>query len=324
MINAAILGLGRWGTVMVNSVQGKSDSIRFTRAVVRTPGKHAEAAEKFGIDVGDDYAAVLADPEIDAIVIATPHTLHVSQCIAASEAGKHVLCDKPFTVTTAEAEQALAAADKAGVACVVGFQRRFLPAYEEMRARIERGDLGTVFHVEAQQGAPAGLGMRADNWRNEANEFRGGAMGGHGIHVIDQMIGLLGKITSVDARSKRHVLKINVDDTTYSTIEFASGASGYMGTILATAPVQRFQVFGDKGWAEIRDHRRFEYRPIKGEADLIEFDPPQAERAELECFAEVVNGKATFPVSNEEALHGQAVFDAIADSIDAGGPVNVG
>jgi predicted dehydrogenase len=324
MINAAIVGLGRWGSVLVGAVQGASDRISFTRAVVRQPDKHAAFAARHGLALTADYAAVLADPAIDAVVITTPHSLHAGQCIAAAAAGKHILCEKPFALDLAEAHAAFAAADRAGIVCVVGFQRRLLDAYVELGRRLAAGAIGTVYHVEANQSAPGGLHFGADSWRTRPGEFRGGAMGGHGIHVIDAMIGLFGEISGLTATARRHVLDIAVDDTTFVTLDFANGMTGYMGTLLATAVVHRFQVFGTGGWMEIRDFGRFELRPIDGPADVVEFDPAGVERAELEAFADAIESRGAFPVSRAEALHGQAVFDAIARSIESGARVDIG
>lgn len=316
MINAAIVGLGRWGSVLVDAVQGESDRIAFRRAVVRDPAKHADFAARHGITLAADLADALADPEIDALVITTPHSLHAPQCIAAAEAGKHILCEKPFALDLAEAERAFAAADAAGVHCVVGFQRRLLDAYIELGRRLAAGAIGTVYHVEANQSAPGVFGFGDRSWRTRDGEFRGGTMGGHGIHVIDAMIGLFGEISSVDARARRHVSQIDVDDTTFLTLDFANGMTGYMGSLLATAVTHRFQVFGTGGWMEIRDFGRFELRPLDGPAEIIEFDPAGVERAELEAFAALIEDGAPFPVSRQQALHGQAVFDAIAYSVE--------
>ena len=87
MINAAIVGLGRWGQALVQSVQGKSDLIRFTAGVDQIPSKAASTAEQYGFPLGDNYEAVLADPAIDVVVLATPHSQHASQIIAAAAVG---------------------------------------------------------------------------------------------------------------------------------------------------------------------------------------------------------------------------------------------
>src|SRR5690606_6355042 len=109
MINSAIVGLGRWGQGLVESVQGRSERIRFTRGVTRTPSKAEAFCAKNGIALGDDLAAALRDRKLDAVVLATPHTQHAEQIVAAARRRKHVFCEKPFTLTRKSAERALAA-----------------------------------------------------------------------------------------------------------------------------------------------------------------------------------------------------------------------
>src|SRR5918997_5927598 len=107
MINAAIVGLGRWGQNLVNSVQGKSDKIRFVAGVLRHPENARDYAERNGLTLHSDLDAVLSDPAIDAIVLATPHTVHAEQILAATRAGKPVFSEKPFTLTSADARDAI-------------------------------------------------------------------------------------------------------------------------------------------------------------------------------------------------------------------------
>ena len=114
VINAAIVGLGRWGQTLVDSLGEGSDAIRFARAVTRTPAKVEDYAAANGMALGSDYDAVLSDPGIDAVVLATPHSLHRSQIVTAAEAGKHVFCEKPLTLSATDAEAAIGAVDEAG------------------------------------------------------------------------------------------------------------------------------------------------------------------------------------------------------------------
>ena len=98
MIRAAIIGLGTWGQNLVNSVQGKSELIRFTAGATRTPAKSAEFAGKHGIAMAESYEHVLADPAVDAVVLATPHLQHCGQITLAARAGKHVFTEKPLGI----------------------------------------------------------------------------------------------------------------------------------------------------------------------------------------------------------------------------------
>src|SRR5437868_1314091 len=139
MIRAAIVGMGTWGQNLVNSVQDKSDLIRFTAGATRTPAKAAEFARKHGIAMAESYERVLADPSVDAVVLATPHSQHCAQIVAAAKAGKPVFTEKPFGLSRAEAQAAVRACAEHKVALAVGYNWRFQPALQEIRRMLEDG-----------------------------------------------------------------------------------------------------------------------------------------------------------------------------------------
>src|SRR5512134_2879349 len=147
MINAAIVGLGRWGQNTVRSVFGKSERLRFIRAMVRHPDAVREFAAQHELELTDDFAAVLADPRVQAVVLVTPHTLHVEQIVAAAVAGKAVLCEKPLALTRAGAERAIAACKEAGVVLAVGQDKRIWPSMRELKRVVASGVLGEILHV---------------------------------------------------------------------------------------------------------------------------------------------------------------------------------
>src|SRR5262245_52951857 len=115
MIRAAIVGMGWWGRTLVEAV-ADSAQMRVVAGATRTVSPEVKAfAEAQKLTLVDTYEALLADPQIDAVVLATPHSLHAAQTIAAAQAGKHVICEKPFALTQADAEAAVAATAHAGV-----------------------------------------------------------------------------------------------------------------------------------------------------------------------------------------------------------------
>lgn len=104
MIRAGIVGLGWWGKTLVESVSGASDDIQFVAGATRTRTPEIlEFVELHDLTMKEDYADLLADGEVDAVVLATPHSMHSKQVVAAAEAGKHVFCEKPFALTKADA-----------------------------------------------------------------------------------------------------------------------------------------------------------------------------------------------------------------------------
>ena len=165
MIRAAIVGLGWWGKTIVESA-ADSEAIRFVAAATRTISDETRAfGEEQGLALAESFEALLADDALDAIVLATPHSLHTQQVVAAAQAGKHVFCEKPFALTKADAETAVAATEKAGVALGLGYNRRFHPEMTKLRERIRSGELGTILHVEATMTFPNALFLTADAWR---------------------------------------------------------------------------------------------------------------------------------------------------------------
>lgn len=106
MLKAAIIGLGNWGRVLVDSVQGRSERIRFVAAATRTPGRAAAYAARQGIELLPDLDAVLARADIEAVVLATPHSQHGAQIAAAARAGRHVFCEKGWDFGAFDMERA--------------------------------------------------------------------------------------------------------------------------------------------------------------------------------------------------------------------------
>src|SRR5438067_10087318 len=159
MIRAAVVGVGRWGRTLVGAVQGQSAAIRFTAGHTRTRSKAEQFCAEHGISLRNSLDELLADPAIDAIVFATPHSEHGPQVERAAAAGKHVFMEKPFTLDRASAARALDAVTRAGVVLGVAYPRRFHPSMCELKARIDDGRLGTIAHCSAEQNGPAGLFM---------------------------------------------------------------------------------------------------------------------------------------------------------------------
>ncbi len=155
MLRVAICGAGNWGTRLIESVQGKSGKIGFVAAVTRNPADKRPLAERFDLKLTAHYGDVLADGAVDAVVLATPHSQHAGEIVAAAKAGKHVFCEKPFTLTREDAQTAIAACRAAGVTLHVGFNRRYAPAYLDLTRRIGAGEIGKLRHIEGQFSGPA-------------------------------------------------------------------------------------------------------------------------------------------------------------------------
>ena len=335
MINAAMIGLGWWGKTLVEAVQGVSGDIQFVAAASRTQSDDYKAfCASHGLTFHQTYEQALADPNVTAVVLATPHSLHSPQVIAAAQAGKHVFCEKPFALTKADAEAAVAATKKAGVTLGLGYNRRFHPEMTTLRNQIRSGELGTILHVEATMTFPNGLFLKPDAWRADKHETPCGALTPMGVHAIDGMIDLCGPISQVYCQSFRRVVAVDSDDTTSMLFRMKDGMSGYLGTMTATGPGFSFQVFGSKGSVRLEgmthvagassDERRTrlfgtcKFQPIKGEAVVWEAARLDVTRACLDAFAQAASGGPAFLIPTDEMIHGAAVTEAVVRSAESG------
>ena len=318
MLKAGIVGMGRWGRTLVESVQGQQGAgIGFVAGATGTPDKARDWAQAQGITLHGSFAALLADSRLEAVVLATPHGQHAEQVIAAAAAGKHVFVEKPFTLTKASAEAAVAACEKAGVVLALGHNRRFLPAVLEMKTMLAAGRLGRLLHVEGHFSGPGAAGYTPGMWRADRAESPLGGMGGMGIHMIDMIINLAGRFRAVTVASKA-LVSTTIDDTTAMLGELESGATVGFATLSLTAPYRRVALFGSKGMLELVGHERLTFIPVEGEGFVKEHPKTDIEAAELTAFATAVAGGAPYPLPVEEAIHGVAVFEAMIGAAASG------
>jgi predicted dehydrogenase len=334
MVRAAIVGLGWWGKTLIGSVHGKTDDITFAAGATGTRAKAEEFCRERGIRLLDDYESVLADQSIDAVVLATPHSQHGDQVRRAAGAGKAVFCEKPFTLNAADARSALDAAAKAGIVLAVGFNRRFHPSMIELKRRVQEGALGAIETCISEHTAGAGASIKPGYWRADPNETPAGAMTGIGIHTVDTMIHLFGRVGAVHCVTARRAAP-HVDDTTTVLVEFKNGHSGLFFGSLTSVPNYRFAVYGSKGFAEIAkpslEEFRFAPTPDPKAGHLAVMQPEVIQNpgfdtllAELTAFAAAVRDKTPYPVPAADVLHGVEVFEAIVTSAKTGEPVTVG
>jgi predicted dehydrogenase len=323
MINAAIYGTGRWGQNLVKAVQGKSDKIKYVAGIAHTPAKYVEFGAEMGFPITGDYDAILDDENVDAIVLATVHSHHVDQIKLAAGAGKHVFCEKPLALKKSDAEEAAQACSAAGVTLGVGFGRRFLPAFADMKQLIADGVIGDILHVESMHSGPTGYRTPPGIWRATRAENPAGGMAARGIHNLDLMIELCGEVSSAYAMSDRRVIENDMDDTTSMLFEFRNGITGYLSTIFATGNMWRIFVMGTKGWLEMRGEHCLVVSDLDNVTDTRNYDEADILKAELEAFADACSGGDTYPVPVDHVVHGIAVFEAIDESAICGTKVEV-
>ena len=314
MIRAAIVGLGRWGKNLVESVQGKSERLQFTHAVARRPAEAAEYAARHGLKLSDDFAGMLADKAVQAVVLTTPHSRHVEQIVAAAGAGKAVFCEKPLALTRADARRAIDACRRAGVALGLGYNRRFWPSMRELQRIVRSGELGEILHLEGHFSNESTRRFY-QGWRESEAEAPGGGLTATGVHVLDSFIALAGPARLVQARLTPRDPAPEPVDTLVVFFEFESRASGVLCGVRSTAQFWRIHVFGSLGSAEALEDSEVVLRVTDAPLRRIRMVPVDALRLELEAFAASVETGAPFPIPDEEMLAGVAAFEAIVASL---------
>jgi predicted dehydrogenase len=328
VINAGIVGLGWWGRTLVEAVSGgQSDELNFVAGAARTHTDELKAfAKQHQFELYDSFEKVLKDPKVQAVVLATPHSLHVEQVIAAAKAGKHVFCEKPFALTREGAQQAVDAVKKAKVTLGLGYNRRWHPEMTKLRKMIDSGELGVILHVEATMTFPNALSIKADAWRADKEETPCGGLTPMGVHAIDGMIDLCGPIKEVYCQSFRRVVAVDADDTTSVLLRMKEGMSGYLATMTATGGGFSFQVYGSKGYVRLEgmthiagapsEERRTRlfgkciFKPIAGPAVVWDAERLDVTKVTLEAFARAAAGKEQFLIPLDEMVHGASVTEA--------------
>jgi predicted dehydrogenase len=316
MVDAAILGLGWWGQALVSAVQGKSERLRFVKAVVPDVAKRAAIGEQLGVALSSSYSEVLSDPSIQAIVVATPHSLHVEQVVAAARAGKAVFCEKPLSLTRDGAQQCVDACAAAGVTLAVGHNRRFMPAIAYLQDALSRGRLGQLLHLEAHSSNESARKSFAA-WRSEAAESPAAGMTGTGIHLLDLAISLLGRPDSVAARVSGEA-RTPPEDACNVFLSFANGVSATLSMVQTTPRFWRMHLFGSEASLEIlNDEEMVLYRAGQ---------PPQrrqlakvdALKLELDAFAQAIEHERPYPISPEQMVWTAAVMEGVCRSLATG------
>ena len=323
MINAAIVGLGRWGKNLVDSVQGKSEQLQFTHALVRRPDAARDFAARHALELSTDFDRILTDERVQAVVLTTPHSLHTEQIVAAAGAGKPVFCEKPLALTRADAERAIAACKRAGVALGLGHNKRFWPSMRELQRIVESGELGQILHVEGHFSNES-TGRFYTGWRASDEESPGGGLTATGIHVLDAFVGLVGPARRVHAQLIARESSPEPVDTLSVFIEFANCVSGVLCGVRTTAQYWRVHVFGRNGSAEALEDIDLVVRMTDASARRLTFERVDALRLELEAFADAVATGAPYPIPFEQMIDGVAALEATIKSLAAQSSVVVG
>ncbi len=320
-VRAGIVGLGWWGRRLC---QGAADSkaVAVVSCYARTPRSREAFAQDLGIRTAASFDELLADPEVEAIMLATPHSTHAEQIERAARHGKHVFVEKPFTLTVAEGVRAHQAALDGGVVMQVGHNRRRQPVNRRIKQMIDAGELGMVHLLQGTVTVPKDQVPRV-GWRSEPSESPVGGMTALAIHLVDTYRYFAGPIERVSVFSKQLWGAGRLDDISVVALEFARGPLGYIGTSIVLPRTHALTVMGTSAiaWSDDDGEHLYVQDKDASERTLVETEPLDTIADELAEFGRVIREGGRPETGAPEALHTVAVLEAVVESDRRGGGV---
>jgi predicted dehydrogenase len=330
-MKVAVAGLGWWGKQIIGCLD-RSQRFEVLYGIDPNPPADIDAfraIHRFKLAASLDTA--LADPAVDAVILATPHAQHEEQALRVIAAGKDLFCEKPLAMSGDGARRVVEACRQAGRVLGIGHERRYEPAFEELQRLIDAGALGRLLFFEANVSHDQFTRLSADNWRLSPDSAPAGMMTAVGIHLTDLMVHFAGPAREVRARTASLKFAPPAEDFVTASIEFASGVRATLSSLSITPFYARFTCFGDTGWAEIASEANIDWgRPTTltvsdtpGERRQTVFQATDTVRENFESWANAVEGRAPYRFSGEELVENIRLFEAIVLSSRQGGAPKV-
>ena len=289
-------------------------------AVSRDQGRADAFAEKFGARfVYTDYDEMLANPEVDAVFIATPNQQHSAQTIAAARAGKHVMCDKPMATSVADAVASVEACEDAGVKLGINFHNRHLPWVQDTKAMVAEGRIGDIEVIQVEGGSGP---RHYENWRADPAIAGLGTLYNVGVHMLDFLGWILdSEATDVTALFDQEPGSREVEMLAMVLLRFRNGTMAYLNAnerILF--PQNDIAIYGKEGRIVgsglTRSRADGELHLLTKEGETVTpYPSPGAHRRSVAAFARAVLAGQTPNASGADGLRSMQLCDAIARSV---------
>jgi predicted dehydrogenase len=246
-VKVGIVGLGRWARVLARAA-AKSDALSIVSGYSRSEENRSAFERDFGVPSTPDLATMLANPQIEGVILTVPNEQHLPLSAEVAKAGKHVYTEKPIASTL---EEGLAIADlqkRHGVTVTVGHSARLMAGFRLIKQAIDAGELGRVAFMEANFSNERALELTPKAWRWYRDRAPGGPLSQLAIHQFDVLHYLGGEIVEASSMtSKLSPVGAEVDDQSMTLLRFADGKIGYVGSCWTAPGVFAARVFGSKG-----------------------------------------------------------------------------
>ena len=328
IVRVGLVGLGRIGRVHAVNLAGRIPGAGLVRLVDADEDAARAAIPLGGVEWSTRYEDLLEDPEIEAVIVASPTPLHAEMAEAAAAAGKHVFCEKPVSLELERIRRVAEAVKEAGVMMQVGFHRRFDPDYWAVQQKISAGHIGEVylFRTSLRDMRPPGLDYLEDS---------GGFFADVTVHDFDAarwLIGEISEVTAVGAALSDPAFEEADDiDNAVITLRFANGALGVIDNsrVAGYGYECSSEILGHRGTLRVGNHRRVSVETLIPGRSCRDYVPDfierfsDAYREEMEHFVRAVRGDAEPGPGGVDAAAATVLARAADRSYREGGTVRL-
>lgn len=333
ILNFGVIGLGNIAAHHIRAIQALPDC-KLIAVASRSREKLEEAQQKHGVAIFHDYREMLKLPELDIVCLCTPSGEHLEPCLAAAQAGKHIITEKPLEISVARGQRMIDTCKTAGVTLACIFQNRYSEGYRMLQDIVKAGKLGRLVLGNAyiKWYRPPEY-YRAANWRGTLQGDGGAALINQSIHTIDLLLNIMGPVKTVSGRVRTLTHDIEGEDIGTAMLEFENGALGTIEgstTIYAGFP-ERLEIHGDAGSIVLEAGKitacktkedlgispTTENKKASGSSNPMAIDV-SLHIAQFSEIVAAIRGEREPEVNGEEALKSLLVIEAIYESSRTG------
>jgi len=325
VLRVAIMGLGSYGTRVAEAMQ-TCVKAKLVGVISGTPSKITAWRSKYGIPEKncynyENFDAIKANPDIDAVYVITPNALHHDEVIRVAKAGKHAICEKPMAINAREGQEMVDACKNANVKLLVGYRMHFEPKTLEIIRMRKDGEFGKILFFDGLSGFTIG---DPTQWRLKKELAGGGALMDIGIYSINGARYMIGEepvwVTAQETKTNKEKFKEGVDETIQFQLGFPSGAVASCLSTYNMGNLDRFFLDAENGFAEL--YPATGYGPIKGRTNKGELTQPHQthQTVQMEEMSDIIlQGKQpAVPVDGEEGVKDLKIIDGIYSAAKTG------
>ncbi|MEO5996096.1 MAG: Gfo/Idh/MocA family oxidoreductase [Chitinophagaceae bacterium] len=330
ILRVALCGLGGYASRVADAMQANTRA-KLVGAISGTPSKLKNWQTKYNIPEKNCYSyetfdSIKDNPDIDAVYVITPNSLHKEYVVRAAKAGKHAISEKPMSVNAKDGQAMIDACKKANVKLLVGYRMHFEPKTLEIIRMRKDGEFGKILFFQGLCGFKIG---DPTQWRLNRELAGGGSMMDIGLYAINGSRYMVGEepvwVTAQETKTDHVKFKEGVDETIQMQFGYPSGAVASCLSSYNMNNLDRFFLNAEKGWAEL--YPSTGYGPIKGRTNKGELNQPHVthQTVQMDEFSDIIlqGKKPIVPVDGEEGLKDLKIIDAIYLAVKTGKKVDL-